>query len=205
MLNTTPLSSHSTFADYASFLSKRFLTPHFGKGAKEVHLLFENPGQSTETTKHFEWQRRDDSAKVIVGHACDEVLEGRIIPSKWREDMVNCRNLVVFLGKYYMKHLSKQLQPGKTLILAGCLEGDKRDTSWNITRYSTPQPCPMYTSNAEETDTRIWLHCRHSNCNNVLILSPDTDVYHIGLTRNHQKDVIVRTIQPRKNKRENYY
>ena len=120
MLNTTPLGSHRTFADYASFLSKRFLTPHFGKGAKEVHLLFDNPGRLTETPKHFERQRRDDSAKVIVGHACDEVLEGRIIPSKWREDMVNCRNckrnLVVFLGKYYMKHLSKQLQPGKTLI-----------------------------------------------------------------------------------------
>ena len=48
----------------------------------------------------------------------------------------------------------------------------------------------MYTSNAEETDTRIWLHCRNSNCNNILILSPDTDVYHIGLTLNHQKNVI---------------
>ena len=159
--------------------------------------MFDNPGRLTETPKHFERQRRDDSAKVIVGHACDEVLEGRIIPSKWREDMVNCRNckrnLVVFLGKYYMKHLRKQLQPGKTLILAGCLEGDIQDTAWSITRDSIPQPCPMYTSNAEETDTRIWLHCRHSNCNNILILSPDTDIYHIGLTLNHQKDVVVRT------------
>ena len=57
MLNTTPLGSHRTFADYASFLCKRFLTPHFAKGATEVHLIFDNPGQSAETPKHFERQR----------------------------------------------------------------------------------------------------------------------------------------------------
>ena len=29
MVNTTPLGNHRTFADYANFLGKRFLTPHF--------------------------------------------------------------------------------------------------------------------------------------------------------------------------------
>ena len=36
--------SHRTFADYANFLRKCFLTPHFTNGAREVHLLFDNPG-----------------------------------------------------------------------------------------------------------------------------------------------------------------
>ena len=44
MLNTSPLGSHRTFADYANFLRKRFLTPHFTNGAREVHLLFDDPG-----------------------------------------------------------------------------------------------------------------------------------------------------------------
>ena len=34
---------------------------------------------------------------------------------------------------------------------------------------------------AEESDTRIWLHTVNSCGNRKLILSPDTDVYHIGL------------------------
>ena len=45
MLNTIPLCSHRTFADYANFLSQRFLTPHFTNGAREVHLIFDNPGR----------------------------------------------------------------------------------------------------------------------------------------------------------------
>ena len=82
MLNIT-LGSHRTFADYASFLCKRFLTLQFAKGAAEVHL-FDNPGQFAETPKHFERQPRDSSARVIEGHFCDDVTDSRIIPSKWK-------------------------------------------------------------------------------------------------------------------------
>ena len=37
------------------------------------------------------------------------------------------------------------------------------------------------TCNAEESDTRIWLHIINSSGQKKLVLSPDTDVYHIGL------------------------
>ena len=68
-----------------------------------------------------------------------------------------------------------------SLLLAGCFDGDITDTAWFITQDSTPQPNPVYICNAEETDTRIWLHCRQSECEKILVLSPDTDIYHIGL------------------------
>ena len=51
------------------------------------------------------------------------------------------------------------------------------------------------TSNAEESDTKIWLHVLHSADTKKLVLSPDTDVYHIGLTviaAETDLDVIVR-------------
>ena len=35
--------------------------------------------------------------------------------------------------------------------------------------------------NAEETDYKIWLHVLNSAGEKKLVLSPDTDVYHIGL------------------------
>jgi hypothetical protein len=55
-----------------------------------------------------------------------------------------------------------------------------------------PQPDPRYTSNAEETDTRIWVHVRQTEC--AKIPPPqDTDVYHIGLPLVTQsaKDIVV--------------
>ena len=197
MLNTLPLCSHITFADYANFLSKRFLTPHFTNGAREAHLIFDNPGRLQQTPKHFEQKRRDLSVNVIAGHVCDDITENRRIPSKWRENIVNCRNckrnLVIFLGQYYMKVLPKQIQPGKAIIIAGCYEGDIEDTAWVIVRDSTPQPIPIYRSNAEETDTRLWVHCKNTECRRILILSPDTDIYHIGLPLiQGEKDIMVR-------------
>ena len=105
----------------------------------------------------------------------------------------NCKhNLVLYLARYYMKNLPKQIQTGKGLLLAGCFDGPIEDTAWLITRDSSPQPTPAYTCNAEETDTRIWLHCRQTQCEEILVLSPDTDIY-IGLPLNHgSKDVIMR-------------
>ena len=42
---------------------------------------------------------------------------------------------------------------------------------------------PSFNSNVDEADMRIWLHCMHSTGDKILIFSPDTDVYHIGLTQ----------------------
>ena len=37
-------------------------------------------------------------------------------------------------------------------------------------------------SNADEADLRVWLHCKNSCGIHKFLYSPDTDVYHIGLT-----------------------
>ena len=66
--------------------------------------------------------------------------------------------------------------PGKSLILAGCFEDPINTTAWCIIRDGIPQPNPLLTCNAEETDTRLWLHCKQSTSDNILIFSPDTDI-----------------------------
>ena len=58
---------------------------------------------------------------------------------------------------------------------------DIEDTTWCVSDQSSPQPLPLYRSNAEETDTRLWLHVHHSSATNIYVVSPDTDVYHVGL------------------------
>ena len=53
------------------------------------------------------------------------------------------------------------------------------------------------TCNAEETDTRIWLHVLNSTAQRLLILSPDTDTYDIGLTLLPPgKEVIIQLSSP---------
>ena len=58
---------------------------------------------------------------------------------------------------------------------------------------SNPQPDPVYSSNAEEADTMIWLHASKTQLHNILVLSPDTEVYMIGLPLqcSHSKHIIV--------------
>ena len=50
-----------------------------------------------------------------------------------------------------------------------------------VTKSAGPCATLQYDSDADESDTRIWIHAQHSTGSKKYILSPDTDVYHIGL------------------------
>ena len=59
---------------------------------------------------------------------------------------------------------------------------------------SLPVEVSALASNHEETDSKAWLHALTGSTNNVLIFSPDTDTYHIGLPllgRNSERKVVV--------------
>ena len=100
------------------------------------------------------------------------------------------RNLVYFLTEYLLQNISNYIKNSQIFMIAGGFREDIQDTAWLVTGNNTPKPNPQYTSNAEESDMRIWLHVKMSEKNRILIRSPDTDVYHIGLTCT-EKDVIV--------------
>ena len=131
---------------------------HFNRGCREVHILFDNP-ERLELPKKFERERHDKSCSVSI-HTCDTIEANNLIPTKWRESVINCRQckrtLTIFLSKYWLQKSSKNLQSGWVLYVAGAFEGQKKDTAWFVSdKQSTPQPDPTYESNAEETDTRI--------------------------------------------------
>ena len=44
------------------------------------------------------------------------------------------------------------------------------------------EECPTLVCDVEESDTRVWLHVLCGSGRKKLLYSPDTDVYHIGLT-----------------------
>ncbi len=198
IINTAPLGIHKTLKDYAKFLMKRYIITYLRQGYKEVHVIFDNPGRLGNTPKCFEQARRDESAIVSTNHYCDDINNNTaVLRGKWRNNFLNCREckrkLVVYLGNYFLANMHSFLNTGQTLYVAGAFEGAIIDTAWSITQTNKREPQPAYTSNAEETDMRIWLHATRTPCTNILIVSPDTDVYHIGLTLmcSKQKQIIV--------------
>ncbi len=78
-------------------------------------------------------------------------------------------------------------------VTAGGFNDELRDKTMYV-HMNSPQKDDALQYNAEEADTRIWLHTVNSAGNKKLILSPDTDVYHIGLpiVAETNLDVLVR-------------
>ena len=189
LINITPLGSHKTMSDYGRFLFKRFIQMHFIRGCLEVHVIFDNPTSQPNTPKHFEHKRRDKCASVSNEHYCDPVTNTMKIPKKWRENMLNCReckrSLVKYLTQYFLNYAHMYMHNNQTLYVAGGFASPITDTAWYVSVKEgkvIKQPLPTYTCNAAETDTRLWLHIKNSACKSFLVLSPDTDTYHIGLS-----------------------
>ena len=80
------------------------------------------------------------------------------------------------------------LQGQQHLVLAGCFTSEY---TWLIRAGALPETAYLYTSNAHEADNRIWRHAIQTTANKILVCSPDTDVYNIGLSMPNNKDYIV--------------
>ena len=155
VINTAPLHSHTTMADYARFLLRRFIVSQFTKGGKEVHVIFDNPGRLQNTPKYFEQKRRDASAKVSADHKCHGITSSTVLPhKKWRETYINCRTckrkLVKFIGNYFLHNAGAYLNKSQTLYVAGAFDGDITDTAWYVNGQvqdtCSPQPDPTLNS-----------------------------------------------------------
>ena len=83
----------------------------------------------------------------------------------------------------------KVLQQGQLLVLAGCFSGENQHTATVITggdaregESTYPSPDESYKSSALEVDQRIWRHALITRSQDLLLYSPDTDIYNIGLS-----------------------
>ena len=85
-------------------------------------------------------------------------------------------------GKSYLQTAKCLLHSPQQLVVAGCFSGAAENTAWRITADDLLlQPEPIYMSTAQEADIRLWRHAINSQAHDILIYSPDTDVYNIGL------------------------
>ena len=177
LINTTPLAQHRTMLDYVCFLMRRFAKPYFIEGAKEVHIVFDCPRLNLCTPKAFEQSRRDSEHAVSPDHVHFQFSDEVPSPKPWRE-YLNCRGckrkLIVYLGEALLVVARCYLSSVQKFVLAGCYDDRKCmcDTGSDV------QVCSGLACNAEEADTRVWLHVVQSAGTRKLLVSPDTDVYH---------------------------
>ena len=74
------------------------------------------------------------------------------------------------------------------IIISGCFSPDN---TWLIGAGKLPERAPSYNSNALKADNRAWCHATQTAAMSVIINSPDTDVYQIGLSVPDNKEYIV--------------
>ena len=151
-----------------------------------MHLLFDDPDCVQLIPKYFERLHRDITTQLPEDHQCTQFTLDMIIPPKWRNDVLSCRvckrNLVCFLSTYFLKKVQCRLGPQQRFVTAGGFDGSLKNKALYVTSSTAqPQPDDSLYCNAEELDTRIWLHAVNSAGTKKLVLSRDTDVYHIGL------------------------
>ena len=185
LINITPWSAHKSIGEYAHFLIRQHISPFSRNNTKEVHLLFDDPDCVKISPKYFERLQRDKTAQLPVDHHCTDFSSDMIIPPKWRNNVLSCRKckrkLVCFLTTYFLANLQRRLRQGQRFVTAGGFDGDQQHKAFFVTSSSGPQSDESLYMNAEESDLRIWLHVMNSTGTKKLVLSPDTDIYHIGL------------------------
>ncbi len=82
------------------------------------------------------------------------------------------------------------MHDGQMLVLAGGFDGDIEDTAWTITKVKSTSSSDSCSEGLVEPKLKVCCRrdrhktlvtCKKSNCSNILIMSPDTDIYSIGL------------------------
>ena len=142
MIQTIPLSSTENMREYAEMLLIRYVQPHYQAGALVVHVIFDNPRSLPESPKILEQSRRDSAkAKELASHKCVPFTSITSVPGQWSTMLeFPCSFMNVLI-------------PDQEFVtnIKGTAKGTSIDKEI-ITR-------PTLSSNIDEADMRIWLHC----------------------------------------------
>ena len=187
--NINPLLLH--------FLFNQFILQHYKAGTSEVHLIFDKVYRQLFNPKRFEHVKRYSKNSSDHQH-CSFIPEANV-PNKWQE-YLQCqqckRSIVEAVGLALLQKGRYFLVGQQRLLLAGCFSGKGENNAWLLKEgeVSAEQP-EQYYSTAQEADSRIWRHAMQSQATNILIYSPDTDVYNIGLSFLNQHPTATYIIQ----------
>lgn len=146
LIQTAPPPGTSTFQQYTDMLLRRFVQPHLKAGAREVHVLFDDPDCSHQSPKQIERQTRDKAANIDSDHNCLQIESHKTLPTDWRRKLLNCRKCKRALGAYLsqemLKLISSNLRENQTFFTAGGFVDEHKNQCWCATKHGAPQPLP---------------------------------------------------------------
>jgi len=186
LIHIRPLRRTKTIEAYAVLLFHQVVVHYFQSGTTEVHLVFDKPGCRSFNPKAFEHHRRyNKHISDSQHHQHIEFIPSTNIPPKW-QDYLDCRDckrsIVESIGLYFLRQGRLLLRANQKLILSGCFSGTNDNNAWIVSASSIiPELTTQYHTNSQEADNRVWRHACQSWANRILIYSPDTDTYNIGL------------------------
>ena len=185
LINIRPLRRTKTVAEYASLLFNQAVVQYYKAGTNEIHLVFDKPGRQTFNPKACEHHRRYSKGNTTSQHHHCSFTPDSTIPSRW-QDHLECReckrSIVEAIGLSFLQQGRSLLRGTQKLVLSGCFSGENENDAWSLSpNESVPELTVLYHSNAEESDNRMWRHAYQSWATRILIYSPDTDTYNIGL------------------------
>ena len=180
IIQTEPFPTMENMKEYVQMLFLKYAKPHFNAGVIQVHVIFDNPGALPETPKEIEQNRRDkQQGDLATVHTCLQFQHSQAIPDKWRA-LLSCRKCKHRLSGYVattmLEYAPRFMTANQEFIT------NIKEVAYSTNHGNERLPRPCFYSNADEADSRVWLHCIHSSGTRKLIFSPDTDIYHIGLT-----------------------
>ena len=181
--------------EYVKLLLSRYVRPHFYAGTIEVHVVFDVAGLQQESLKEIEQLRRDQAIKnESTSHHCIDFCSDFLVPEKWRT-ILGCRTCKKSLTAYVADDMLRLISYDHTLrSYQSFITNIGSQTYMYAVNVQTRQLRTDLATNADEADVRVWLHCQKACGVQILLYSPDTDVYHIGLSvvgKLHECDVIV--------------
>lgn len=160
LINTNPRRQSKTIGSYGGQLYQRFVEPYYRYGAKEVHLVFDNPNPTNFNPKLSEQMRRDAENALPTGHTHSEYRPSSIISTPWSQ-ILKCRtckrSIVEAIGLHFLQTSRHKLCTGQTFVLGGCFQQSSLAFVISADKLS-PQPEPDFASNAQEADMRVWRH-----------------------------------------------
>ena len=183
LINTAPLGVHITYlCGLCQVLLQRHISLHFNKGCIEVHFIYDNPGQLKNTPKCFESMRRDGSVTVATTRTCDKIHKKVRLPRKWWEEVINCRTckqtLVFLLAKYLLKIAQTYLLPNQTFYVQVAVQRT-REQQPGLSKLAMFHNQTLTSPEMQKKQT-LGCVCK-TQCFNIIVMSPDADVYIIGL------------------------
>lgn len=104
LIQTAPPPGVSTFKQYTDMFLSRFVNHHLRAGAIQVHVLFDDPDNSTQSPKEIERQKRDSSAHADSEHECLQINPQGVVPADWRSKLVNCRKYKRLLCEFLRRN-----------------------------------------------------------------------------------------------------